>query len=294
MSLRLDMLQAAQRAPAMLDEAFGTVHDCLWNQINDDGGFRDRSGKSDLYYTIFGMEALLALNVAPPWTSFERYLRTFGEGEALDLVHVSCLARGWSLLPPEHFELPLRERLVARLESYRSGDGGYDARAGAAQGTMYGAFLAIGALQDLGAGIIDPGRLTAAIRKLALPVGAFANDHLVPLGTTPSTAAGATLLCELDEPVEPDTAGWLQARRHPEGGFTATAQAPMPDLLSTAVALHALWRLSVPLDAWREKTLDYLDSLWSPQGGFCGSWGDETVDCEYTFYGLLVLGHLAQ
>ena len=71
-------------------------------------------------------------------------------------------------------------------------------------------------------------------------------------------------------------------------------QAPIPDLLSTATALHALACLERPLpSAARERCLDFLDTLWSAEGGFHGHWADDHLDAEYTFYGLLALGHLS-
>jgi hypothetical protein len=36
----------------------------------------------------------------------------------------------------------------------------------------------------------------------------------------------------------------------------------------------------------------YVRSLLCTQGGFCGSIDDNVSDCEYTFYGLLAMGHL--
>jgi hypothetical protein len=67
----------------------------------------------------------------------------------------------------------------------------------------------------------------------------------------------------------------------------------MPDLLSTATALHALAGLEAPIARVRESCLDFVDSLWTNEGGFHGHWADEHLDCEYTFYGLLALGHLS-
>jgi prenyltransferase beta subunit len=67
----------------------------------------------------------------------------------------------------------------------------------------------------------------------------------------------------------------------------------MPDLLSTAVALHALSGLEVDLSSVREHCLDFIDTLWTNDGSFHGNWTDEILDTEYTFYGLLALGHLA-
>ena len=70
--------------------------------------------------------------------------------------------------------------------------------------------------------------------------------------------------------------------------------APVPDLLSTATALHALDAMHVDLKPLAEPCLDFLDSLWTNRGGFCGSWEDDALDCEYTYYALLALGHLLQ
>jgi len=43
----------------------------------------------------------------------------------------------------------------------------------------------------------------------------------------------------------------------------------------------------------REPCLDFIDSLWVNRGGFYGTWDDDALDTEYTYYGLLALGHLA-
>jgi len=67
----------------------------------------------------------------------------------------------------------------------------------------------------------------------------------------------------------------------------------MPDLLSTATALHALAGLEISVSAVKDKCLDFVDSLWTNRGGFYGSWADDTIDCEYTYYALLSLGHLS-
>jgi prenyltransferase beta subunit len=89
-------------------------------------------------------------------------------------------------------------------------------------------------------------------------------------------------------------AEWLLARQHPSGGFLASPTAPLPDLLSTATTLHALARLECELSGEaRERCLDFVDSLWNAAGGFHGHWADDHLDAEYTFYGLLALGHLA-
>jgi len=43
----------------------------------------------------------------------------------------------------------------------------------------------------------------------------------------------------------------------------------------------------------KEPCLDFIDTLWNSQGAFYGTWEDDALDCEYTYYGLLALGHLS-
>jgi hypothetical protein len=66
----------------------------------------------------------------------------------------------------------------------------------------------------------------------------------------------------------------------------------MPDLLSTATGLHALAGMGVSLAPVRAPCLRFVRSLLTEEGSFRGTHADEVGDCEYTFYGLLALGHL--
>ena len=94
-------------------------------------------------------------------------------------------------------------------------------------------------------------------------------------------------------PINTGVAGWLLARQHTSGGFPAMPNAPIPDLLSTATALYALACMDADIGPIRERCLDFIDSLWTGDGGFHGHWADDYLDAEYTFYGLLALGLLA-
>jgi hypothetical protein len=125
-----------------------------------------------------------------------------------------------------------------------------------------------------------------------MPDGGYANQPDLPVGLTAPTAAAITLLRYFGEPIDVSAGDWLMARHFPQGGFFATPDAPIPDLLSTATALHALSGMKRDISAIREPCLDFLDTLWTTGGGFLGSWEDEALDAEYTYYGLLALGHL--
>ena len=282
------MLQVARLAPKQLGDSAELVSRFLHSQLNPDGGFRDRSGKSDLYYTVFGLEGLIALRAEAP-AATAAYLETFGDGHDLDLVHLCCLIRCWAnvgqaLVSPLGVQALACAGLQSRLEAYRTPDGGYNTISGVPRGTAYGCFLAMGAYQDLRLEIPSPERLVECLRALRSADGGYE--------TTPSTAAAASLFRHLDEPAQPELSDWLLARCK-NGGFHASPAAPIPDLLSTATALHALSGTHTSIESIRESCLDFVDSLWTNAGAFYGNWADDAPDCEYTYYGLLALGHLS-
>jgi hypothetical protein len=295
MSMRLEMLQVARLAPKLLRESAELVRQFLQSQQNEDGGFRDRSGKSDLYYTVFGLDGLLALQAEVPSDRVAAYLESFGDGEGLDFVHLCCLARAWATIstPVRPDSGPPAGEIMRRIEAFRARDGGYHSARGCESGTAYAAFLAVGAYQDFRADLHDSMRLVQSLKFLETKDGAWANERNVPVGSTNATAAVITTLRNLNVPVNQSAADWLLARCHPDGGFLAAPGAPIPDLLSTATALHALAGLQVSFDGVKEKCLDFIDTLWTNEGAFHGQWADDHVDCEYTYYGLLALGHLS-
>ena len=293
MSARLEMLQVARLAPKLLGDSADLIRDFLRTQLTPAGGFADRAGNPDLYYTVFGLEGLFALRADLPTQQVLSYLRSQGDGAALDFVHLSCLCRCWAGMPVDtKCDIPV-SAILGRVESFRSADGGYAQEPGQAEGTIYGCFLALGAYQDLSIELPNLPGLLNCVNGLHAEDGGYANQRDLPFGLTPSTAAAVTLLRQYHQPIPPDVGDWLLGRQHSEGGFYATPLAPIPDLLSTATALHALSGLHVDLDPIRDQTLDFIDTLWTSSGGFHGNWSDDHLDVEYTYYGLLALGHLS-
>ena len=280
MSLRLETLQVARLAPKLLPDAVDLVVAFLKDQTSERGGFKNRAGEPDLYYTVFGLEGLTALRAGLPTEAIAAFLRGFGDGESLDLVHLASLARCWANLPGSLDE-QRRARMLERLNAFAPGR------------DVYSCFLAAGAYQDLGSAPPDPETVLATVASLQAEDGGFSNQPDARAGSTPATAAAVTLTRYLGGAPSPAASRWLLARCHHDGGFFASPTAPIPDLLSTATALHALVGVHESIEAIKEPCLDFLDSLWTARGGFHGTWADEVLDCEYTYYGLLALGHLS-
>ncbi|MFO8012906.1 MAG: prenyltransferase/squalene oxidase repeat-containing protein [Phycisphaerae bacterium] len=340
-SLRDRLLHAAGRVararPAVAARAAAFVR----ARACPGGGFADRSGRPDLYYTVFGLQTLAAVGRMPPepaappfepgpegpghlhpaWHVTRRmemtrrsrgglerhsppraaplypprdtraYLATFNAAD-LDLVHLCCLLRCRALLSDR---AEADEPLVDRLETFRAADGGYSHVRGADRGTAYGAFLALGAHEDAGAPVPDPDRLADSVAGLRAADGGYAGAPAAETGLVPSTAAAVVTLAALGRAVDAAAVAWLTARQGPTGGWPAAPAAPTADLLSTATALHALAAAGGTLDEpSRAACRTFVESLAEPAdaAGFRGHPDDAVADCEYTFYGLLALGHL--
>ena len=112
----------------------------------------------------------------------------------------------------------------------------------------------------------DRGDLLAACRACATGTAAMPTCAACQQGLTPSTAAAATLLRYYQQPAQRSSVSGCLLARGPEGGFFATPAAPIPDLLSTATALHALAGLHADIGRIQEPCLDFIDTLVDEQG----------------------------
>lgn len=311
MSIRLEMIEAAARGVRTLtdatpDDGLAALTAFVLSRHCDDGGFRGRGDRSDLYYTTFAVQTLCAMGRPLPET-FRSHLAGFQDLPSLGLINLCCLIRCWACLGMDSLEPAGLRAMREAVYSYRSGDGGFAIHPGLSGGSVYGCFLALSALQDLDDSAVAPGGAVAAgmvacVLPLRRPEGGFANESSVPIAMAPSTAAAITVLTQTagEEPHRADVrdgiasgAEWLRSSRCADGGFAAV-EGIDSDLLSTATTLHALAsrdREGADAPSHRDLTRKYVLGL-REGGGFCGGASDRTCDCEYTFYGLLALGHL--
>ena len=229
----------------------------ILSRQNPDGGFRGKSAESDLYYTVFAAAGLKALGAPVPALRLWKYVRRFGTGEDLDLVHLFCLIRLRTAFPMLG---KTRRHFFQTLE---------DCRANSA----YDLFL-----KQLAGDCLGIARLPVAPRPISLA------------DPTPSLAAAVII----NRPADQTAAEALLRRVGRNGGFAATEHLPAADLLSTATALFALRTLNTDFDSIRRPCLEFVESLWRDSGGFAGHVTDEFEDVEYTFYALLSIGCLMQ
>jgi len=285
------MIQTAGGARDHLGDSLHAVRDFLRSRQDAIGAFHDRHDRPDVYYTVFGIEAAQVANLPLDADQIEQFLAILENGANLDFIHTAALARCWADIDrtPEPAWV---EGMLGRIERHRSRDGGYGDRPEAPVGSAYHNFLAVCAYQDLARNLPDPQGIVDSLALLERADGGYVTEPDAAHPSVPATAAAVVTLRSLGRDVRDRTIAWLLGQCKAIGGFPAAPLAPVQDLLSTATALFALTQAGADIDPIRQRCLEFVESLWDTGGGFCGNWLDETVDCEYTYYGLLALGCL--
>jgi len=283
------MYEIASQCRAFLtQEACNQIYSFLLSQKCEDGGFRGRGQKSDLYYTAFATASFMALGKTLEDNSVLGYLEKFTE-EKLDFIHLCSLLRCYDLLG--FFSYPKiseekRQKIFSFIEKYRSQDGGYHHESpGSIYASLYGCFLAYQAYHFSRKALPQISSLASSIERLKLQDGSYTN--------TTTTSAALVLSKAMGKAPCPETISSLLMHRHPSGGFLAAKGSNIPDLLSTCVALYALRVSEYPFQKIRSSSLEFIESHWEETGGFLGTLLDPVADCEYTFYALLGLGSLS-
>ncbi|MBT3289127.1 MAG: hypothetical protein HN380_17410 [Victivallales bacterium] len=282
--------ELATRGACLLDPpARDEIHAFLLARQQPDGGFRGPAGTSDLYYTLFALGALRALEVEE--AGAEPYLASFGHGAELDLVHLSSLAVCRGALSKPAPDRAWTQACLAQLERFRQPDGGFSVDEKESGGTPYGGYLALLAAGALGVRLPQRRKAIAASERCRATDGGYAGHPDATQGTLPGTVAALVLRASSWRLPPKQTTSWFQSCQR-DGGFAAVTDLPIPDLLSTATALAANRLLRMGLSIDKTKTAAFVESCWDESGGF-GAIPDTTPDCEYTFYALLALGALA-
>lgn len=104
--------------------------------------------------------------------------------------------------------------------------------------------------------------------------------------TTNAACCVLTMQHQMGQKLDAACVDCLLQRQDETGGFYASEQAPIPDLLSTAVGLFTLRLIGKEV----KDATPFIEAHWLDNGGFAPTIYDEYSDVEYVFYGLLALG----
>ncbi len=258
------------KASVMLDqEMISEIRSLIISKQTVNGGFEDRGGKTDLYYTLFGTFIAEALAVTEVIEPLKVYVKEYVSQNNLTGVYRYCGAILYTkLIGIDSTTEKLRKQIVADLTQPNSNQPEY---------SVFLGMLALYYLEDF-----------LTIQRL---VNQFKKSYSLNSLPCPVVAATAILLGMAGNK-NTDAVDILRSFYRGNGGFAALHKAPSEDLLSTAVALYALHFLDADVRLIKPDCLIFVDDLYD-NGGFRSSSYDAHTDVEYTFYGLLALGSLS-
>jgi geranylgeranyl transferase type-2 subunit beta len=275
----------------------------LLSKQTADGGFADREGGSDLYYTGFAVRGLAILGEIPAdvCERLGKYLaqnsrRSLTVIDLVSWLYSSLVVQSASGIDVLSDALPdWPTRLAGILESFRTADGGYAKTHEGAAGSTYHSFLVALCYELIGQPLPEKNRLVQFIYDRQGDDGGFVEiRQMKRSGTNPTAAAVALLrMCDaLDDEIRADVCEFLREVRSGEGGFQANTRIPFADGLSTFTGLLTAQDLGATDLIAPAQIERFVGSLEQPGGGFLGAAWDQQADVEYSFYGLGGLGLL--
>ncbi len=281
-----------------------------------DGGFPNRQGEPDIYYTAFALRTLALANILDPSLLSPTYhwLDTLDPSQFPTMVSFYSLIQSRAIANYLRSREPIgkwedfRSRASSCLSEFRTSDGGFAARRGSHSTTIYQTFLGLLCCELLDLSFPDLTSCTTWLSERQLADGGYADTATVPSsGTNPTAAAAA--IWQMTGSVPPSVAErilqFLRSVYVPHTGFTAHARITIPDLLSTFTGLWTAYALGDTTFIAADKLTAHVCCLQSPEGGFwAGPWEvpgrisfladakHTAPDVEYTFYGLASLALL--
>jgi hypothetical protein len=246
------------------------IRSFLVSQQTIQGGFADRGGKCDLYYSLFGYYIAEALSVKEVMEPLRKFVASTVELNNQTGVYRYCSAILYAkLIGIDATTEKLRKQIVADLIKTDS------------KQPEYAGFLGILALYYLE----DYMNIQRVVKKYKRSISLL-DGHPCPV------VAATAVLLGMAGNLQTEAVDRLKSFYRNNGGFAALQHAPSEDMLSTGVALYALHFLDADLRLIKPDCLTFVDDLYD-QGGFRATFDDPVPDIEYTFYGLLALGSMS-
>ncbi len=236
---------------------------------HESGGYKDRAGKPDLYYSLFGLWSAMALDETENQNRLRSWIESLSTQKYQSAIEIACLIMIRKTLGMKR-SASLIFKLLVRISGSRKTISPY-----------YRLFIALLLIDTFLPNLTTlrwPGlkRLLKRAEKMASSCTEAAAALVVASKTGGNTGALQDQLVSFF---------------NEEKGFRAFHGKKDGDILSTAVALFALQYSGYDLRAMTPACLDFLSRNYS-EGAFLAGDGDPELDIEYTFYGLLAAGSL--
>jgi len=232
------------------------------------GGFTNRAGRPDIYYSLFGVWLSGAIGLKKILENHKRFMLENEEVQKEPVeVFAEILIR--SVLFKNEFKKPSKLKLI-KMALQDTGR----------MSIFYRLFLFLLAF--------DAFYRNKVIYFFARPALSFYS----PSAESPCSVHAAIAVARQKAGLCTKKEAKILLSFFEDGkGFKAFREVDEPDLLSTAVALFALKFTGADLRLVTPTCLELIQQNYSA-GAFLAGNGDEMRDLEYTFYGLLTLGTL--
>lgn len=265
----LSLIGLVQKGFTILDEdSQKEVKEFVSSCQHPDGGFVDRAGHPDLYYSLFGVWLSAAIDLNHTLRNYKSFIdKELNKSSGPVDLFASLLIQ--VLLFESGFRKPSVIKLL-KITFFEGNQTNISYR-------FFLFFLAVDALYH-----------NRLIRILGFPALTF---YSPPPGS-PCSVHAAVAVSRQKVGLQTEKQSKILLSYFEDKGFKAFREVREPDMLSTAVALFALKTIGADLRMVTPECLDFIQQNYSA-GAFLAGNGDEVRDLEYTFYGLLALGTLA-
>ncbi len=267
------------------EEALHRMADFVNSQRTDVDSFMNKSGREDIYYTLFGWMLSYVLGVRLDTRKMTAYLARQDMGQ-MDLIHYAACMRCRMMLTL--MEGGISRLLFTRISSVEvkplsefNGVPHNDPQ------SPYSQYIWLSLLEDTGNSVKNKEAVLDSLSEYHVPGGGYANVPDSERATTNATVAALAVRGALVNYRKNEDILYLQGLQEKTGGFSAAIGSPLPDLLSTATSLFMLKCYEVK-PAFSPS--HFIEAHWLDTGGFSATLLEENSDVEYTFYGLLALG----
>ncbi len=240
----------------------------IQNHQHDNGGYVDRAGVADLYYSLFGFWLSLATRDKSQREKFRAYINSQSANQLPGAVEQLALI----LIKTELFDAK-NNSIISLLKTVFM--------KGKKIGLSYQFFLLTLA--------VDAQNRNKSLYYFFARIWLF---FYKPKGNLPCSMMAALTFAKKTVGLTFEKEQQKLLSYYKEGaGFRAFDSVSTGDTLSTAVALFALRETGFDLRIIAPDCLDFIEQNYN-DGAFLSGDGDATLDLEYTFYGLLALGTL--
>lgn len=287
-TLSIRLFEALRKGEGRLGrEALERIVGFVISQRMEDGAFMDKSGKADLYYTLFGWMLCFVLGIRLDTEKTSAYLER-QDVDSLDLIHyaafircrmISTLNKKGTMGLLSDFLFPEKIKELTAFRDIPHND--YQ--------SPYTQFVWLSLAEDAGYKINNKKEILNTLSAYHVSNGGYMNTKDGITATTNATVAALAVTGQLAGYKENENVNYIRDLQEESGGFKAAEASPVPDLLSTATSLFILSCYGIkPKYSARE----FIEAHWLDSGGFSATLLEDKSDVEYTFYGLLALGSL--